>query len=51
MNETILITGGSGLIGFDRQGRPYPPSKVDCVSVDPTSDESVQHGLTCSNRR
>lgn len=57
--ETILITGSNGLIGyalskrlanqfrvigFDRQR--HPPRNVDWVSVDLTSNESVQHGLT-----
>ncbi len=66
MSETILITGGSGLIGyplsqrlaeqfgvigFDRQGPPHPPPNVDCVSVDLTSDESVQRGLTYVRER
>lgn len=66
MSETILITGGSGLIGyplsqrvadqfgvigFDRQGPPHPPPNVDCVSVDLTSDESVQYGLTYVRER
>ncbi len=66
LSETILITGGSGLIGyplsqrladqfgvvgFDRQGPPHPPSNVDCVSVDLTSDGSVQDGLTYVRKR
>lgn len=56
----ILVTGSSGLIGnllscrlaeqftvigLDRQCPPHPPPNVDWVSVDLTSDESVQHGL------
>ncbi len=66
MSETILITGSSGLIGYplsqrladqfgvvglDRQGPPHPPPNVDCVSVDLTSDESVQDGLTYVRER
>jgi nucleoside-diphosphate-sugar epimerase len=62
----ILVTGSSGLIGervscrlaeqfpvigFDQQGPPHPPSNVDCVSVDLTSDESVQHGLVYVRER
>lgn len=66
MSETILITGGSGLIGyplsqrladqfgvigFDRQGPPHPPPNVGCVLVDLTSHESLQHGLTYVRER
>ncbi len=58
--ETIIVTGSSGLIGypvakrlaerycvsgFDRAGPPYPPPTAECVSVDLTSEESVQRGL------
>jgi nucleoside-diphosphate-sugar epimerase len=58
--ETIIITGSSGLIGyavtkrldtefeavgFDRAGPPYPPPNAECVSVDMTSKDSLQHGL------
>lgn len=58
---TIIVTGSSGFIGklvtnrlaeqfnvvgFDREGPPHPPTNVDCVSVDLTSDESVQQGIT-----
>ncbi len=58
--ESILVTGSSGLIGsptcvrfarqfqvvgFDRDGWPYPPKEAECVCVDLTSDRSVQHGL------
>ncbi len=39
------------MIGFDRQGPPHPPPNVDCVSVDLTSDESVQRGLTYVRER
>lgn len=61
MSETILITGGSGLIGsplsqrladqfgvvgFDRQG---PPPNVDCVSVDLTSDVYNTGSRICAN--
>lgn len=57
----VLVTGSSGLIGkavcrrfaglqaevigFDREGPPYPPSTVDCIFVDMSSDESVQTGM------
>jgi nucleoside-diphosphate-sugar epimerase len=58
--EVVLVTGSSGLIGsalvnrlaeeyavvgFDLEGPPHPPPAVDCVSVDLTSEESVQRGL------
>jgi len=58
--DVIIVTGSSGLIGsalanrlgsaftvigFDREGPPYPPPSADCVAVDVTSDESVQHAL------
>jgi len=57
---TVIVTGSSGLIGyaiakaldahydvvgFDREGPPHPPPVAECVSVDLTSDESVQRGL------
>jgi nucleoside-diphosphate-sugar epimerase/uncharacterized membrane protein len=59
-SNVIVVTGSSGLIGsavaarfakdfhvvgFDRQGPPHPPPEVEWVSVDMTSDESVQKGL------
>jgi len=59
-NETILITGSSGLVGsasakrlaqqfrvvgFDLEGPPHPPAAVECVCVDLTSDDSVRGGL------
>lgn len=58
--ETIIVTGSSGLIGaavsqrlaecfevvgFDREGPPHPPPAVECVCVDVTSEESVMRGL------
>lgn len=58
--QTILVTGSSGLIGsalcnrfgdrfnvvgFDREGPPYPPPVAECVSVDLSSDKSVEAGL------
>lgn len=58
--DVVLVTGSSGLIGsaacnrfaqqyrvvgFDREGPPHPPPRAECVCVDLTSDESVQHGL------
>lgn len=59
--ENVLVTGSSGLlgsavvralagrfnvIGYDREGPPYPPADADCVFVDLTSDESVQNAFT-----
>ena len=53
----VLVTGSSGLIGcalckalaknyqlvgFDREGYPYPPPEAECVCVDLGSDESVK---------
>src|ERR671918_2330346 len=53
----VLITGSSGLIGyslcqalaksyqvigFDRDGYPYPPPEAECICVDLSSDNSVQ---------
>src|SRR5438105_4406219 len=53
----VLVTGSSGLIGcalckalaknyqlvgFDREGYPYPPPETECVCVDLGSDESVK---------
>src|SRR6266851_3867772 len=58
--DTVIVTGGSGLIGsavtnrfaeqyrvvgFDAEGPPYPPPAAECVCVDVTSDESVKEGL------
>lgn len=58
--QVVIITGSSGLIGFalaqrlsphfhvvgfDRAGPPFPPPGAECVSVDLTSDESVEQGL------
>src|ERR671919_803115 len=58
--DVILITGSSGLIGsavagrlgeefqivgFDREGPPKPSHHVEQVTVDFTSDESVERGL------
>lgn len=52
----VLVTGSSGLIGyslcqllakdyqmigFDRDGYPYPPPQAECVCVDLSSDRSV----------
>ena len=57
---TVLITGSSGLIGsalglalvptcrvvgFDNEGPPHPPENFDWLSVDLTSDESVQNAF------
>src|SRR5262249_14209134 len=56
----VIVTGSSGrigsaaagrlaekyrVIGFDRERPPHPPPTAECVSVDLTSDESVQAGL------
>jgi nucleoside-diphosphate-sugar epimerase len=58
--EVVIVTGSSGLIGyalanrlqpafavvgFDREGPPYPPPSADCAAVDVTSDASVQQAL------
>jgi nucleoside-diphosphate-sugar epimerase len=60
VKETVIITGGSGLIGsatvkrlaeqfsvvgFDKAGPPHPPPSAECVCVDLTADESIRHGL------
>ena len=60
MNDTIVVTGSSGLIGsaivnrlaeryrvvgFDLERPPHPPPVAECVCVDLTSDESVRAGL------
>lgn len=60
MTELVLVTGSSGLVGhalcralhahflvvgFDREGNPYPPPDVHWIFVDMTSDESVQNGM------
>ena len=58
--EIILVTGSSGLIGsaliqklashyqligFDREGPPYPPKEAVCISVDMTDKGSMEKGL------
>ncbi len=35
-------TKGNQIIGFDKDGPPYPPPNTDCLFCDLTSDESVQ---------
>ena len=60
MNDTVIITGSSGLIGsalvsrladryrivgFDLERPPHPPPVAECVCVDLTSDDSVRAGL------
>lgn len=60
MNDTVLVTGSSGLIGsaivnrladrhrivgFDLGRPPHPPAVAECVCVDLTSDDSVIAGL------
>jgi nucleoside-diphosphate-sugar epimerase len=62
----IGITGASGnigtaliqalskcfrIIGLDRPGPPHPPPVADCVSIDVTSDESVQQALQTVRER
>lgn len=59
-NDVVVITGVNGLlgtriqqalrdryqiVGFDKQMDPEPPSQIECVKVDLTSDSSVSHGL------
>jgi nucleoside-diphosphate-sugar epimerase len=54
--DVVLVTGSSGLIGcalckllaknyqvigFDRDGYPYPPPEAECICVDFSSDASV----------
>jgi nucleoside-diphosphate-sugar epimerase len=58
--EIVVVTGSSGLIGaavadrlhgryhvvgFDRPGAPHPPTHIECIDLDVTSDESVRDGL------
>src|SRR5207245_9929545 len=60
MQNTILVTGSSGLIGsalvrrrgeqyslvgFDKGGPSHLPPEAECVCVDLTSDESLKEGL------
>jgi nucleoside-diphosphate-sugar epimerase len=60
MKPLVLVTGSSGLIGsrlckklkgkytvigFDKEGPPYPPDGIECLFVDLSSDESVQNAL------
>lgn len=55
--SVVLVTGSSGLIGcalckalaaayqvvgFDRDGYPYPPPQVECICIDLSSDRSVK---------
>ena len=61
MREFVLVTGSSGLIGartadrlsaefrvagLDRPGEPHPPSSVENIPCDLTSDDSVVQALT-----
>jgi nucleoside-diphosphate-sugar epimerase len=56
----VIVTGSSGLlgtavihrlasryqlIGFDRDGPPYPPIEAECISVDVTDAASIYRGL------
>lgn len=58
--EVVLVTGSSGrigtalikkmygdftLAGFDREGPPHPPPEAECISVDVSSEESIEAGL------
>jgi nucleoside-diphosphate-sugar epimerase len=54
--EVVIVTGSSGfigsavvrrlagqfrIVGFDREGPPYPPPQAECVAVDLTSSETL----------
>lgn len=58
--EIILVSGSSGLIGtglinrlveqyrvvgLDNAGFPFPPIKSECVSIDITSEESMENAM------
>ncbi len=58
--NVVLVTGSSGLIGcalcqalakdyqiigFDRDGYPYPPPEAECVCIDLSSDASVKRAF------
>ena len=58
--DVVLVTGSSGLIGcalcqalakdyqvigFDRDGYPYPPPEAECVCIDLSSDASVHRAF------
>lgn len=58
--DTVIITGVNGLlgtriqqalrdryqiVGFDKELDPEPPSQIECVHMDLTSDDSVAAGL------
>lgn len=58
--NAVLVTGSSGLIGcalcqllaknyqvigFDRDGYPYPPPEAECICVDFSADKSVQRAF------
>ena len=58
--NVVVVTGSSGLIGcalckalaksyqvigFDRDGYPYPPPEAECVCVDLSSDASVHRAF------
>jgi nucleoside-diphosphate-sugar epimerase len=62
----VGITGASGnigtaliqalskcfhIVGLDRPGPPHPPPVADCVNIDVTSDDSVQHALQTVRER
>jgi nucleoside-diphosphate-sugar epimerase len=40
------LAGRYTLVGFDRAGPPYPPPEAVCISVDLTSEESIQGAFT-----
>ena len=58
--DVVLVTGSSGLIGcafckslaknyqiigFDRDGYPFPPPEAECICIDLSSDGSVKHAF------
>jgi nucleoside-diphosphate-sugar epimerase len=60
VRPVVVVTGSSGLIGcalsktlakdyqivgFDRDGYPYPPLEAECVCVDMSSDASVKRAF------
>jgi len=58
--DVVLVTGSSGLIGtqiikrlagnyrvigFDKDGPPYPPEEAECIPMDITSEESIERAM------